>query len=54
MPMLPSIRASLKPYKSCRIYRLDNADRYALEKRAAKLSDLKVVRGDLPFDIYHG
>lgn len=54
MPMLPSIRASLEPYKSCRIYRLDNADRYALEKRAAKLSDLKVVRGDLPFDIYHG
>ncbi len=46
--------ASLEPYKSCRIYRLDNADRYALERQAAKLSDLVLVRGDLPFDIYHG
>lgn len=45
---------SLDPGKSCRIYRLDNADRYALEKRSATLSDLKVVRGDLPTDRHHG
>ena len=46
--------ASLEPFKSCRIYRLDNADRYALERRTAKPSDLVLVRGDLPFDFLHG
>lgn len=45
---------TLDPGKSCRIYRLDNADRFALEKRSATLSDLKVVRGDLPTDHPHG
>lgn len=46
--------ASLDPYKSCTIYRLDNVDQYALEKRAASLADLVVVRADLPFDFWHG
>ncbi|KAL4438192.1 hypothetical protein ABPG77_010553 [Micractinium sp. CCAP 211/92] len=46
--------ASLDPYKSCTLYRLDNVDTFALGKKAASLADLAVVRDDLPFDFWHG
>ncbi len=45
---------SMDAGKSCRIYRLDNADWFALNRRSATLSDLKIVRGDLPTALAHG
>ncbi|KAL4448481.1 hypothetical protein ABPG75_005700 [Micractinium tetrahymenae] len=44
--------ASLNPYKSCTLYRLDDVDSFALGRRTATLADLKMVRDDLPF--WHG
>ncbi|PSC67838.1 sorbosone dehydrogenase [Micractinium conductrix] len=46
--------ASLDSYKSCTIYRLDNADSYALDKRTASKADLAVVLDNLPIDFWHG
>ncbi|KAL4438194.1 hypothetical protein ABPG77_010555 [Micractinium sp. CCAP 211/92] len=46
--------ASLDPYKSCRLYRLDNVDTFALGKKAATLKDLVLIRDDLPIDRWHG
>lgn len=46
--------ASLDPYKSCTLYRLDNVDSFALGKKTATLADLAVVRDDLPIDFWHG
>ncbi|KAI7837423.1 hypothetical protein COHA_008735 [Chlorella ohadii] len=45
---------SMDAGRSCRIYRLDNADWFALNRRSATLSDLKIVRGDLPTALAHG
>ena len=46
--------ASLTPYQSCTLYRLDNVDSYALTRTTAQLSDLVVIRDDLPIDFWHG
>lgn len=45
---------SMENDKRCGIFRLDNADRFALERRTAQLSDLVLVRGDLPTAAAHG
>ncbi|KAL4448480.1 hypothetical protein ABPG75_005699 [Micractinium tetrahymenae] len=46
--------ASLDPYKSCRLYRLDSVDSFALSKTTASLDDLVLIRDDLPIDFWHG
>jgi len=36
------------------LYRLDDVDSFALQRKVATLADLVVVRDDLPIDFWHG
>lgn len=47
--------ASMVPYASCTVYRLDDVDKYALKQKPVPANpNLKVVLDHCPIDFWHG